>query len=263
MAMRIGSQGPSQWPDCFERGIAAIGYYYEGQPVVEDCKKITEKEYDNIWRQKRPRAGSPRGSLRNVAYRMKPKDIIYVKEGTQIVGKGVITQGYKYDPNVLAGSQEPWEHYVKVKWKQDFTPFTHKLGAEQTTVLKLEGQRLKELLKKESQITIKIENIEVEEGRQYIAEKKFRQRNRGLIEVKKTNSDYRCEVCGMNFKEKYGKIGEKYIIAHHLVTIGSRKESTTTTLKDIALVCSNCHVMLHRKNPPYKINELKTMLKKQ
>ena len=164
------------------------------------------------------------------------------------------------DPNILAGSQEPWRHYVKVDWKQDFTPFEHMLGSERTTVLKLEGQRLQELLEKESRIKKQIRTIEVDEGRQYTAEIKFRQRNRGLIEVKKTNSDYRCEVCGMNFKEKYGKIGKKYIIAHHLNPIGNRNQSTKTTLEEIALVCSNCHVMLHRKDPPYEIDELKRMM---
>lgn len=77
--MRVGSQGYNQRPDCFKRGIAAIGYYDDkDQPVVGDCRQITEQEYDDIWRQKRPHAGGPRGSLRNVAYRMKPKDIIYV-----------------------------------------------------------------------------------------------------------------------------------------------------------------------------------------
>lgn len=153
MAMRIGNQGPNQWPDCFKRGIAAIGYYdKKGNPIVKDCRKITEKEYNEIWRKKRPLAGNPRKSLRNVAYRMKPKDIIYVKYGTQIVGKGVVSQGYKYNPNILNGAREPWEHYVKVDWKKDFTPFTYKLGAEPITVLKLEGPRLKKLLEKESQV---------------------------------------------------------------------------------------------------------------
>ncbi len=181
--MRVGSQGPSQWPDCFERGIAAIGYYYKSLPVVEDCRKITEKEYDNIWRQKRPRAGAPRGSLRKVAYEMKPGDIIYVKEGAEIAGKGVIIQSYDYDKNILAGAKEPWRHYVKVNWQQDFISFEHKLGSERTTVLKLEGQRLQELLEKDSQVKKYIRTVEAEEGRQYIAETKFRQRNRGLIEL--------------------------------------------------------------------------------
>lgn len=64
----------------------------------------------------------------------------------------------------------------------------------------------------------------------------------------------------MVFEEKYGKIGEKYIIAHHLKIIGGRQRSSKTKLEDISLVCANCHNMLHKKNPPYAISELKRML---
>ena len=114
MAFRIGSQGYEMWPDCYERGIAAIGYYTnDGEPVVEDCSKLTEDEYNKIWRRRRPRPGTARKSLKNVAYRMKKDDIIYVKQGPSIVGKGVITREYKY-PNILRGTEEEWEHFVTV-----------------------------------------------------------------------------------------------------------------------------------------------------
>jgi len=261
MAMKIGNQGPNQWPDCLLRGIAAIGYRdTEGNPVVEDCRKITEEEFRRIWKEKLPNKIAKQGSLYKVAYKMRIGDTIYVKDSIRITGKGVITKSYAYDPNILADAKQQWGHYVKVEWEQDFTPFVHVLGAEQTTVLKLEGQRLQKLLEKESQIKKHIRTIEAEEGEQYKAERKFRERNRALIEIKKENSEYICEVCGMIFEKNYGKIGKKYIIAHHLIAIGGRKKSAKTTLADIALVCSNCHDMLHKKKPPYKIDELKRIL---
>lgn len=261
MAMKIGNRGPNQWPDCHVRGIAAIGYDdKKGNPVVEDCRKITEEEFRDIWRKKLPDKKAQQGNLYKVAYQMKVGDTIYVKSGSEISGKGVITKKYAYDPNILDGAKEKWEHYVTVDWKKDFTLFIHPLGAEQTTVLRLEGQRLKELFEKESQVKKYIRTVEAEEGEQRKAERKFRERNRTLIDIKKLNSDYICEVCGMIFEKKYGKIGEKYIIAHHLITIGSRKKSVKTTLDDIALVCSNCHDMLHKKKPPYEIDKLKRML---
>jgi len=102
MAFRIGDQGYEMWPDCYDRGIAAIGYYTnDGKPVVKDCSKLTETEYDEIWRKKRPRSIAPRSSLKNVVYRMKKGHTIYVKQGLYIVGKGVITRKYKYDPDIL------------------------------------------------------------------------------------------------------------------------------------------------------------------
>jgi len=257
MAMKIGSQGHSLWKDCFTRGIAAIGYRYHGKPVVEDCREITEQQYDNIWRQKRPYAAGPRASLRNVAYRMKKGDTIYVKEGIWIAGKGVITKKYAYDANILAGTKGSWGHYVTVDWQRDFILFVCKLDAEQTTVLELDEERLRKIWRIESQAKDKLEATEAEEGEQYTAEVKFRARNRALIDAKKIDSDYRCEVCKMNFKEIYGELGEHYIIAHHKNPIGTRTGSSITTLDDIALVCANCHNMLHKQNPPLTITALR------
>ncbi len=38
MAFRIGDRGYEMWQDCYNRGIAAIGYYTDdGKPVVKDC----------------------------------------------------------------------------------------------------------------------------------------------------------------------------------------------------------------------------------
>ena len=31
-------------------------------------------------------------------------------------------------------------------------------------------------------------------------------------------------------------------------------------IKDLAPLCSNCHSMIHRRNPPYTIEELRTLL---
>jgi len=264
MSLRVGNQGYEMWRDCHERGIAAIGYYTaDGEPVVEDCSKLTEDEYDEIWRRKNIKNKSGQGSLKKIAYQMKKGDIIYVKQGPYIVGKGVVTREYRYDPNILKGTEEEWEHYVKVDWKDSFSKFRLDLGADQTTVLKLEGERLRKILEMEHQTIEKIQAIEAKEGERYKSEATFRTRNRTLIEMKKANSDYRCEVCGMNFKEVYGDIGEKYIIAHHVNPIGSRKNASKTTLDGIALVCANCHDMLHRTDPPMSISELRSRIKHQ
>ncbi len=229
--------------------------------LVEDCSKLTEDEYDEIWRRKWPKSGSARNSLKNVAYRMKKGDIIYVKQGLYIVGKGVITREYEYDPDILRGTEAGWEHFVKVNWENGFPKFNLVLDADQITVLKLEGERLNKIRRMEPKIIKEIKIVEAKEGKRYTSEAIFRTRNRALIEVKKAKSDYCCEVCKMSFKEVYGKIGEKYIIAHHVNPIGGRKRASKTTLDDIALVCANCHDMLHRKDPSMSIDELRRRIK--
>ena len=143
MAFRVGPQGDEMWPDCRKRGIAAIGYYTsDGRPIVGDCSKLTENEYDNLWRRKDPKNTTGRASLRNVAYRMKIGDMIYVKQGPYIVGRGKVTSGYQHNPRILKGTASEWEHFVKVDWETDFHPIKILLGAELTTVLPLSGNRL-------------------------------------------------------------------------------------------------------------------------
>jgi 5-methylcytosine-specific restriction endonuclease McrA len=145
MAFRIGDRGPEMWPECYKRGIAALGYYLDGKPVVENCSELTEDEYNGIWQRKRPRNTTGRASLRKVAYQMKVGDIIFAKQGPRIVGRGRITSEYKYDPDILEGAEARWEHFVEVDWNPDFGPIDILLGAEQTTVLKLSGDRLHRL----------------------------------------------------------------------------------------------------------------------
>lgn len=151
MAFRIGSDGVEMWPECHKRKIAAIGYYKNGTSVVEDCSKLTLDKYNEIWRKKRPYDSSPRSSLRRLAYEMKSGDIIYVKKGPNIVGKGTITKEYQYNPDILKGTSSDWEHYVSVDWERNFPEFRLVLGADRITVLKLDGDRLDKILKAENE----------------------------------------------------------------------------------------------------------------
>ena len=70
-----------------------------------------------------------------------------------------------------------------------------------------------------------------------------------------------CSVCGRDFEATYGEIGKNFIHVHHLTpisTIGKEYELNVDT--DLVPVCPNCHYMLHRKDPPYTIEELKDKL---
>ncbi len=73
----------------------------------------------------------------------------------------------------------------------------------------------------------------------------FRERSSALVKEKKRTSKPICECCGFKFSEVYGPLGEGYIECHHKVPI--HKGERITLLEDLALVCANCHRMLHRK----------------
>lgn len=75
---------------------------------------------------------------------------------------------------------------------------------------------------------------------------------------------YNCAVCGMNFGDMYGDIGKNYIQIHHSIPIHLMEEEHEVVIdKELFPVCANCHAMLHRKDPPYTIEELRELVFRQ
>lgn len=79
------------------------------------------------------------------------------------------------------------------------------------------------------------------------------ERNSRLSMLAKKIHGYTCQVCGFNFKLSYGELGENYIEAHHLTPLASLPPNQSVMLSpkdDFAVVCANCHRMLHRNGAP-------------
>ena len=73
-----------------------------------------------------------------------------------------------------------------------------------------------------------------------------------------------CLVCGMDFEKTYGSIGKGFIHVHHVNPVskmGGPKK--INPLKDLVPVCPNCHYMMHRRDPPYTVEELKIMMMRE
>jgi predicted HNH restriction endonuclease len=71
-----------------------------------------------------------------------------------------------------------------------------------------------------------------------------------------------CKACGFNFEVRYGKHGKNYIEVHHLIPVSTLLEpSSINPKKDLTVLCSNCHRMIHRKQDlPLSIEELRILL---
>jgi hypothetical protein len=70
-----------------------------------------------------------------------------------------------------------------------------------------------------------------------------------------------CQVCDLNFNEKYGELGIGFIHVHHRVPIASIGASyRVDPVNDLVPVCPNCHAMLHRREPPLEIDELRALV---
>jgi len=59
----------------------------------------------------------------------------------------------------------------------------------------------------------------------------------------------RCQVCGFSFEAVYGPWGRGFAIVHHLRMLADDAESQRETdpRTDLAVVCANCHCMIHRR----------------
>lgn len=103
------------------------------------------------------------------------------------------------------------------------------------------------------------------EGAAYLEQHLSRERKASLVEAKKRavlekTGDLACEVCKFSFKKTYGPLGEYYCEVHHLRQIADAGEGVVTKLEDLAVVCSNCHGMIHKSTPMLSISELQAQL---
>jgi predicted HNH restriction endonuclease len=98
------------------------------------------------------------------------------------------------------------------------------------------------------------------EGKAKIRSHRRRERSRKLVEMAKEvfhakHGRLFCQACGFDFGKVYGE--PDFIEAHHLIPLRDLKEGYRTKLSDLAMVCPNCHRMLHRGKPWSTIDELK------
>ncbi len=98
---------------------------------------------------------------------------------------------------------------------------------------------------------------EAHEGKRRMAAHMRLERSAALVaalkkdRIARNNGRLPCEVCGFDFLETYGPVGAGFAEAHHKDSLAkSPKNGRITTLDDLAVVCSNCHRMLHR-SPEY------------
>tara|TARA_A100001015_G_scaffold286546_1_gene355381 strand:+ start:546 stop:1820 length:1275 start_codon:yes stop_codon:yes gene_type:complete len=78
--------------------------------------------------------------------------------------------------------------------------------------------------------------------------------NPRLINLIKKDKDYTCEACGFNYEKIYGDYSDQknFIEAHHIEPKSVVKQKAETgkklkrSAKDFAILCANCHRMIHR-----------------
>lgn len=137
--------------------------------------------------------------------------------------------------------------------------------------LEKQGFKAKDI---EREVKKSFSEIIIEEGA--LDNRTTTQRNRSnkvreiaINEFKKAhNGQLFCIACGFNFFETYGELGKDFIEIHHkepmhLMDIEGEKMTLDEALKKVAVVCPNCHRMIHRvKGQMLSIEEIKAVLNK-
>lgn len=73
-----------------------------------------------------------------------------------------------------------------------------------------------------------------------------------------------CKACGFDFRAFYpGIVNHEYIEAHHLIPISQLKghKVKRDPKTDFAVLCANCHRMIHRYVEPWNLDAFKSTLK--
>lgn len=109
------------------------------------------------------------------------------------------------------------------------------------------------------------DDLSFPEGKKKLRVHVSRERNPKVIkEAKRVFKDKHgkvfCEVCGFDFEALYGELGKDFIEGHHSIPVSDLDHDGTTHVKDIVMVCSNCHRMLHKKRPWLKKEDLKSLI---
>ena len=98
------------------------------------------------------------------------------------------------------------------------------------------------------------DDFEAEEGRLLTVQHHRRERNRKLVDkckrrALKRDGRLRCEACAFDFLEAYGERGRGFIECHHTRPVHTLRPGDRTKVDELALVCANCHRMIHARRP--------------
>jgi 5-methylcytosine-specific restriction protein A len=69
-----------------------------------------------------------------------------------------------------------------------------------------------------------------------------------------------CEACRFDFAVAYGELGIGFAECHHRLPLASLGSRTGTRLADLAILCANCHRMIHKTRPLMSVEEFKRVV---
>lgn len=141
------------------------------------------------------------------------------------------------------------------------------LSNEASAITLIEATKLPEIEEEEEEG--EAEDIIGREGNILTRMHVYRERDRTF--ARKVREHYKklgngkliCEVCGLDPAIIYGPSGDRSIEGHHTVPIEELQPDSETTVDEMAMVCANCHRVIHSRKPCLSIDEVKQLIGRQ
>ena len=96
-----------------------------------------------------------------------------------------------------------------------------------------------------------------------LTESRSRSRNPGLRLAALQRAGGKCECCGVNYGRKHGGLGSRCLVVHHKNQLKDTDQPRETKLSELAVVCANCHMMIHsNRDKALTLNQLRKKLGK-
>jgi len=116
------------------------------------------------------------------------------------------------------------------------------------------------------EITLPDVDLGVMEGGRKFVRHLQRERNPGLARKKKDQFTAKhgklfCESCTLDFPA-YGDQADAVFEVHHRSALSNSPGEITTTLSDLAVLCSNCHRAIHRTKPMLSVEKFAKLIRK-
>lgn len=108
-----------------------------------------------------------------------------------------------------------------------------------------------------------------EDVKDLLEERRYRmhrriERNPHAAKLAKKRHGVRCQACDLAMAERYGTPGKDFIEVHHLRPLASLSEGKAVKYDiatDFAVLCPNCHRMIHRMNDSSDLKGLREALR--
>jgi len=210
-----------------------------------------EKEYHDIFNPPDSSLYTSRGTTRSikVLFNNKIFDAEYRFEGQE--DKAVILQSIRFRKELKEEFQKVFPEPMGQFTIQTGRDLNHFIFSHSSVVFDDEEE-------------FEEDDIEYDETKQAFRLHRIRERKPEVVRKAKDNFLKKhgrlfCQACGFDFKKVYGVRGTDFIEGHHTKLVSEMKDGEKTKVEDIALICSNCHRMIHRK-PLLNVEELAELI---